>query len=335
MNAFLLAAGFGTRLRPLSLELPKPAWPFFGAPLAAHVLRALAAAGARQVVVNLHHLPESLREALEPWLPAGVRVLWSPEDSIQGTGGALVPWRELLSAGTFFLANGDTYQELDLAAMVRRHRETGALATLALRPLPAASSAPIEVDREGRVVGFLGARAPGASPGAPCDFTGVHLLEPEVLAHLPAGPHCINADVHRHLVAKGARLVGFFPPADAFWSDLGTPERYLGAHRELLVRGRVPAAGAGRLVRTDETTADGGRVRAPSYLGAGVRVGTGAVAGPHAVLGSGARVAAGTRVEHSVLWPGATAREPMVGAILSPSGGRMTLPVGKGGAGEA
>ncbi len=86
MKAFVLAAGLGTRLRPLTGELPKPAWPLFDVPLAAHVLRALAGAGVREAVVNLHHLPELLQESLAAWTPPGLRVRWSLEPRILGTG---------------------------------------------------------------------------------------------------------------------------------------------------------------------------------------------------------------------------------------------------------
>lgn len=324
LRAVVLAAGLGTRLRPLSLELPKPAWPLFDVPLAAHVLRSLAGAGVTQAVVNLHHLPERLREALEPWIPEGLRVRWSFEEVIQGTGGALLPWREFLSEGTFLLANGDTYQELDLSALLRRHRETGAAATLALRPLAPGSAAPIEADAEGRIVRFLGARAPGSGPGTPCEFTGVHALEPELLVRLPERSHCINADVHRHLVAEGAHLQGYFPPHEAFWSDLGIPERYLGAHWELLARGVLPPGVPGRLVSGEEETPEGGRVVGPSYLGAGAVVGPGAAAGPFAVLGAGARVGPGAQVGSSVLWAGASWQSGSLrGSILSPSGRRL------------
>lgn len=323
---FLLGAGLGTRLRPLSLEFPKPAWPFFDVPLAANVLGMLLAAGVREVVVNLHHLPERLQAALVPWIPAEVRVHWSPEDPIQGTGGALLPWRDLLDRGPFFLANGDTFQELDLKALARQHGETSAFATLALRPLPEGVRGPVEVDGEGRIVRFLDAKAPGYRAGRACEFTGIHLLEPVVLDHLPPRPHCINADVHRNLVARGERLFGFVPVREAFWSDLGTPERYLGAHFKLLEEGCLPTAAPGRLVLDDEDQPLGGRVLAPSYLGSEVRVPVGAVAGPFAVLGSRSSLAPGARVTRSVVWAGAEAVGELRGAILSPSGERMACP---------
>ena len=322
MKAFLLAAGLGTRLRPLSLERPKPAWPLFDVPLAAHVLHALVAAGADDVVVNLHHLPEAMRGLLAPWVPAGVRVRWSPEEQILGTGGALGPWRRHLAAGPFFLANADTYQELDLAAVAQVHHRQGALATLLLRLLPPGVEGPIEVDDAGRIVRFLAQRAPGTRPGRTCEFCGIHLLEPEVLESLPEGPCCINADVHAALVARGAPLFGYLAPTDGFWSDLGTPSRYLGAHAELLALGRVPALAPGRVVMGAKNDLGEGTVLGPSYLGPGVRVEAGAVVGPSAVLGRGAVAGERSRVARSVLWEGAraSAGETVCEQVCSASG---------------
>ncbi len=307
MKAFLLAAGLGTRLRPLSLERPKPAWPLFDVPLAAHVLHALAAAGADDVVVNLHHLPGVMRGLLAPWVPAGVRVRWSLEEQILGTGGALGPWRRHLATGPFFLANADTYQDLDLATLAQAHRCQGALATLLLRLLPPGAKGPIEVDDAGRIVRFLARRAPGTRPGRICEFCGIHLLEPEVLESLPGGPCCINAEVHAVLVARGAPLFGYLAPADGFWSDLGTPSRYLGAHTELLALARVPSLAPGRVVSGAEHDFGEGTVLGPSYLGPGAQVEAGAVVGPSAVMGRGAVAEERSRVARSVLWEDARA----------------------------
>ncbi|HSH69829.1 MAG TPA: NDP-sugar synthase [Deferrisomatales bacterium] len=322
MKAFVLAAGLGTRLRPLSLERPKPAWPLFDVPLAAHVLHALVAAGADDVVVNLHHLPGVMRGVLAPWVPAGVRVRWSLEEQILGTGGALGPWRRHLASEPFFLANADTYQELDLADLAGYHHRHGPLATLLLRPLAPGVDGPIEVDDTGRIVRFLARRAPGTRPGRTCEFCGVHLLEPEVLESLPEGPCCINADVHAALVARGAPLCGYLAPEDGFWSDLGTPQRYLGAHAELLALNRVPTLAPGRVVSGAEHDLGEGTVLGPSYLGPGARVEAGAVVGQSAVLGRGAVAEERSRVARSVLWEGARAAvgETVSGQVRSASG---------------
>jgi NDP-sugar pyrophosphorylase family protein len=308
------------------LELPKPAWPLFDLPLAAHALRRLARAGVEDAIVNLHHLPARLREVLEPWIPEGMRVSWSLEKRILGTGGALLPWRPLLAEGAFFLVNGDTFQDVDLVAMMNQHRKTGAVVTLTLREAAAGAAAPLEVDAAGRVVRFLGARAPGAEPGTPCEFTGTHLLDPTVLLRLPDRPHCINADVHQKLVGFGAPVYGFLTRPEDFWSDLGTPERYLGAHRELLRRGAVPEGCPGQVFAASGRARGGGWVEVPSYLGPDASIGPDCVAGPFAVLGAAARLERGARLSAGVLWAGACLSGEVVGGLIeSESGERMTV----------
>ena len=126
--------------------------------------------------------------------------------------------------------------------------ERGGVATLLLAPVAKGQDGPIEVDETGRIVRFLDARAPGTGPGRRCDFAGVHLLGSEVLAAargVGRESFCINADVHAPLVAAGRPLYGFLLPEGAWWSDLGTPERYLAAHRHFLEAGRLPPASAG------------------------------------------------------------------------------------------
>ncbi len=316
VKAFVLAAGLGTRLRPVSERLPKPAWPFFGVPLCAHVLHALAEAGVEEAIVNLHHLPQQLKEALTPWIPESLKVTWSFEATILGTGGALTPWLDELgqhSDQPFFLINADTYRELDLSAMLRQHRETNATATLALSALAPGTAGPIAVDAGGRITRFLKGVAPGeASPVQSCDFAGVHLLGPEVLrgvSGIDEEVFCINTAVHSALVAQGENYRGYFIAPDAFWSDLGTPERYLTAHFELMKRGKTPPLARGRLVTKEQTSAGGATILPPSYIEEGASVEAGALVGPLAVLGRGARVAAGARFARSVAWAGAVAGE--------------------------
>jgi len=301
MKAFLLAAGFGTRLRPLSEKIPKPLWPFFEVPIAVHAMRSLAAAGVDEVVVNLHHLADRLRSGLEPLLPEGISVRWSFEEKILGSGGALVPWKKFLENGPFFLINSDTYRVENLLPMKELHAKNNCLATLLLRRSDS-SKAPIEIDESGRIVRFLASRAPGAGTGLPCEFTGVHILEPEVLQNLPSGKFCINADVHAPLVSRGASLYGHVPDGNPYWSDLGTPERYIQAHMDLLAAGKLPEASPGRLFSQDFVLPGGGRIIAPAYIGQGVVVENSASVGPNAVVGSGSRIRKGCVLKNSVVW---------------------------------
>lgn len=309
-RAFVLAAGLGTRLKPFSDRIPKPAWPLFDRPIALHLIDALAGAGVVDFIVNLHHLPEQLRTSLETGMPEGAKVRWSFEERILGTGGALVPWLGEFSGEPFFLANADTHRSFNPAEMAASHEATDADATLSLVRLPEGEKGPIAVDAEGRIVRFLGAVSPeGGEPVAECGFTGVHVIGPRVMGQIARvaaerEKFCVNADVHSALVTEGARHFGFIP-ADGRWSDLGTPESYLNGHFAFLSGGDLPTGTGGELVTADREAPGGGRILAPSWLGDGAAVEAGGVVGPFAVLCPGAKVASGGVVARAVVWQGA------------------------------
>jgi mannose-1-phosphate guanylyltransferase len=299
--AMVLCAGLGTRLRPLTLRVPKPAVPVCGVPLVSWTLGLLAGAGAARAVVNVHHLPDAMAAAAEAGArAAGLPLALSPEPAIAGTGGALREARRHLDgAGAIVLVNGDVLFDVDLRAALAAHRRSGALATMVLLPMPpGATYATVDVDAGGAVRRIAGAFGPGGGGLTPWHFSGVHVLSPALLDLVPADP--FECDVNRHvyppLLAAGA-VRGLV--AGGYWNDLGTPARYLEASRDVLL-GRVPL---GRFARADP-------LRASAELAPGVRAGPGARIDPSARLAApafvGARclVPAGSAVEDAILWDG-------------------------------
>lgn len=275
----MLAAGLGTRMRPLTERRAKPALPVLNRPLILHTLERLARAGVSDVVVNLHHRPSSVRRAVGRGRPFGLRVRYSREARILGTGGGLRRALPLLGRGPVLVVNADVLFDFDLRALLRRHRESGALATLALRPNPDPSRyGPIVTDPSGRVLSLAG-RPPGAR-GRVSLFTGVHVVEATLLERLPRGVSDSVRDLYAPLVAEGGLVAGV--RVRGAWYDLGDPAHYLAAQRQLLRRSRRTRllAAAARLER-------GARVRG-------------------SVVGPGARVGAGARVLDSVLWEDVT-----------------------------
>jgi mannose-1-phosphate guanylyltransferase len=315
----VLCAGLGTRLRPLTERVPKPAVPVCGVPLVRWSLALLAGAGVRRAVVNVHHLPDAMAAAAaEAAAALGLRLTVSREPVIAGTGGALREARGALSgADALLLVNGDVLFDLDLPAALAAHRASGALATMVLLPMPAgARYASVEVDAGGAVRRIAGAFGPGGAGLSPWHFSGVHVLSPAILDRVGAEPFA--ADVNRHvyppLMASGA-VRGLV--ASGYWNDLGTPARYLEASRDLLA-GRVPlgrfagaepfgaaaevAPGVGAL--RGAHVAPGARLHGPALIGAGAEIAAGAEVGPQAVIGAGCRVPAGAAVRRAVLWEG-------------------------------
>lgn len=315
----VLCAGLGTRLRPLTERLPKPAVPVGGVPLIRYTLALLRGAGVRRAVVNVHHLPEIMeRAARSAAASLGLELDVSREPIIAGTGGALREARALLDgAETLLLVNGDVLFDVDLGGAVAAHRAGGGLATMVLLPMPSgARYAAVEVDAGGAVRRIAGSFGPGGTQLVPLHFSGVHVLSPALLERLQSAP--FECDVNRHvyppLMAGGhvrSHLV------DGYWNDLGAPDRYVAAHLDLLA-GRIPLARFAGVDPFDGCEDRGGGVRVapgvridpsavvagPALLGEGTVIEAGACVGPGAVIGAGCRVASGAVVHDAVLWDG-------------------------------
>ncbi len=309
-KAMVLAAGFGLRMRPLTLLVAKPALPVLNQPLLRWTLRRLARAGVREVVVNLHHLPETVVAAVGDGRGLGLRVRYARERSILGTGGGPRAVRELFGSEPFLLVNGDILFDFDLAALLRRHHESGARATLALRANRDASAySPVVTDRRGRILSIAGRPRPAA--GVVSLFAGVHVMEAALLAGLPDGPSDSVRDLYIPLLAQGAHLEGV--RLRGAWYDLGRPSLYLAAQLRLL-------AGSAALVDRKARVAAGARVRRSS-IGARARIGRGARV-ERSVVWEDASVAPGARVTDAILASGAVVREGerAEGVIVLPAG---------------
>jgi mannose-1-phosphate guanylyltransferase len=283
MKAMVLAAGLGLRMRPLTLLRAKPALPVLNRPLLHWTMERLARAGARDVVVNLHHLPETVTEVLGSGRRFGLRIRYAREETILGTGGGPRAVRGWLGKEPLLIVNGDVLFDLDLRRLLAAHRASGARATLALRqnPVPYAYS-PVVSDRKGRILSIAG--RPKRAHGAVTMFASVHVLDPALLDRLPEGVSDSVLDLYIPLLAEGAHLQGV--RTRGAWYDFGRPSLYRDAQLRLL-------PGRGR----DRVLVDGkARVAATARL-------------RRSVVGSGARILAGARVERSVLWDGAVVEE--------------------------
>jgi NDP-sugar pyrophosphorylase family protein len=237
----VLAAGRGVRLRPATDATPKPLLDLGGRPMIEYPLRMLAAAGVEEIVVNLHHLGDSIRAALGDGRRYGVRLHYSPENPLLDTGGALLPARSWLGDEPFALANCDALLDPDLAALWALHGARGALVTLVVRAdAHAEDYGALDCDATGLVRRFL-----GRPPGAPAAlerrmFAGVHVLSPEIFAHMPdAGAFSITRDVYRPLVERGAAIYGF--DYCGYWRDLGTAQSLEEARYDIRHKRFAPA----------------------------------------------------------------------------------------------
>jgi len=330
----VLCAGLGTRLRPLTERLPKPAVPLCGLPLVTWPLALLAAAGVRRAVVNLHHLPREMERAARGAAGAlGLSLEVSEEPVLAGTGGALRQARRLLEgASEILLLNGDVLFDADLAAAREAQRRSGALATMLLAPMPPGGGyAAVEADAGLAVRRIAGRFGPGGPGLAPWHFTGYHVLSPALLDLVPEAP--FDCDVNRHVYPPlmDGRVRGHLDRG--YWNDLGNPAGYLRAHADLLegrlspgrfpgadpLAGLRPGAVPGVWLGPGAAVEPGATLRPPAAVGAGSRVAAGATVGPRAFVGEGCSVAAGARVEEAVMWDGTAlpAGEELVGAVAA------------------
>ncbi|HEY6001130.1 MAG TPA: NDP-sugar synthase, partial [bacterium] len=237
-RAMVLAAGFGTRLRPLTNTTPKPLLPVANRPLLEYTFALLAGAGVREAIVNAHHLADELERGLRALDPSGLALHVSRERAILGTAGGLKRAESFLAGGTFLLLNGDFLVDVDLRRVLDFHVEMQATATMVL--VPDADAGVLGVDPDGVIRRFIAPR-PADEPAdrLSCGFTGIHVLEPEVFRLIPPNrPWEINRQAYPDLLKRGGRVCGFVHRG--YWREAGSPAGYLAANREVLA-GRAGA----------------------------------------------------------------------------------------------
>ena len=282
MQALVLAGGEGTRLRPLTLTVPKPAMPLAGRPFLTFMLDWLASHGVTESILSCGYRSDGVRQVLGD-IYDGMRLRYVIEEDPLGTAGPVrLAADEGVLADRFLVLNGDTLTDLDLSAELAQHERTGAGGTLALAAVEdTASYGVVPTDGEGRVVEFL---EKIDDPPTNRINAGAYVLEGSVAERIePGRAVSFEREVFPAMAAEGV-LYGYL--AEGYWIDIGTPERYLEATYDLLA-GRV----ASRLPPSDET----GSLVYDGSITMGARIGPQSVVGPHCVVGEG------SVVERSVL----------------------------------
>jgi mannose-1-phosphate guanylyltransferase len=313
MQAIVLVGGEGTRLRPLTESVPKPALTLVDRPFLAYMVEWLSDHGVEEVVLACGFLADVLREALGEADRGGARLRYVSEPRPLGTAGAIRFAADQLGEeleDRFLALNGDVLTDLDLTALLEAHRRRGARATIGLHPVEdAAAYGLVHRGADGRLDAFLektGEHTPGEVNA------GMYVLERSVLDLIPAGePASIERDVFPRLVGDGL----FGVPLDGYWMDIGTPDRYLQASWDILdstVATRVVASAPGVLIDPEAQVAAGVAPGPHAVIGPGCRVGEGALVRDSVLLG-GCTVGAGAQVSDSILAEGA---EVAAGACL-------------------
>lgn len=296
----ILSAGYGTRLWPLTEDRTKPAIPILGKPLVGYVAEYLARYGCDEILVNLHHRPQSVRQALGDGSKFGVKLHYVEEPEILGTSGALDNARALLDGGTFVVVNGKLITDIDLNAALETHRRTNAIATLVLLPNTAREKFSVVETAGGFLRGFGGMPAAQMSPDEPAEhdpplmFTGIQILEPRIFDYIPRGVFSHSTrDVYPQALANGERIAAHV--AGGRWYELSTIQRYLDISLLLLREtGQSFFAGAGceisataqveQSILWDNVVVEKGARVSRAVLGDHVRIGGGDVVENAAVV---------------------------------------------------
>src|SRR5688500_16996738 len=204
MRAIILSAGYGTRLWPLTEDRTKPAIPILGKPLVGYVAEYLASYGFDEIVVNLHHRPESVRKALGDGSRFGVKLHYVEEPLILGTSGAIDNTRQFFERDTFVAVNGKIITDIDLSAVLQTHRDMKAIATLVLLPNTRRERFSVVETEAGLIKGFRGMPATNEHGPAPLMFTGIQILEPRISEYIPRGVFShTTTDVYPKAIARG------------------------------------------------------------------------------------------------------------------------------------
>lgn len=310
MRVMVMAAGLGTRLRPLTDHLPKPLAPVGNRPVLEYLLRGIAAAGCSGAVINLHHRPEAIINVVEDGSRYGVPITYSVEEELLGTaGGTRRCADQLLTDDDIFLVtSGDGLHTIDLAALASAHRASGALATLTVKRVPDITGFGVVVtDGDGRVTSFQEKPDPSVALSDLVNV-GVYCFSGAIFDHIPtSGASDFGSQILPQLVAGGERVRAW--ESDAYWSDIGSLDELVAANLAV-ARGEIAVETSGTLINGVGASAVGvdpsATIRGPVLLGEGAIIGPNVVIDGPAVIGQRALIEADAHLQRVLVLPEAT-----------------------------
>jgi mannose-1-phosphate guanylyltransferase len=298
MKALILAGGEGTRLRPLTLALPKPVVPVVNVPFLRYQLELLHKHGVCEVILSLGYQPQKIEAVLGDGASLGMKVHYVVEQSPLGTGGAYKNAEALLDGPTIVF-NGDILCDLDLTDVIKRHQSNSATATLVLTPVQNPSAyGLVETTDGGRITRFLEKPSPEEIT---CNTinAGTYILEPEVLNTIPAGEnYSFERGVFPGLLRDQRPVYAYV--SEGYWIDIGTPQKYMQVHQDILHRRFRPPMSLAAATPSMAATAC---VDQNSQFAPGVVIGEGARV-QSSSLGEGCSIGNNAIVESCILWPG-------------------------------
>ncbi len=256
MKAMILAAGLGTRLRPLTEEISKPMVPIVNRPVMEHIVELLAHHGFREIYVNLHYHPQAITDYFGDGRKWGVSITYSYEEELMGTAGGVKKLEKELGEGTFLVISGDALTDLDLTSLVTFHRERGGMATLVVTPVEDPSKyGVVIVEEDGRITGFQ-EKPRTEEARSRLANSGIYVFEPQVLDMIPRGEfYDFGSQLFPRFLEEGIPFYGY--RHDDYWNDVGSIEEYKAGNFDALtgkVKVRIPGVRIGEDVWIGEDT---------------------------------------------------------------------------------
>lgn len=307
MKALLLAGGQGTRLRPLTENLPKPLMPVMDRPWLEHLVLQLKQQGIDQIVVAVKYHADKIRHRLGDGRRLGVHIAYVEESEPLGTGGAIKNAEPLLGP-RFLVVNADIIHAADLKALLSFHEQHGGLVTMGLTEVEDPSQyGVVEQAEGGRIVRFV-EKPPRHEAPSHWINAGIYVMNREALQGIPAGREVsVEREVFPRLVERPQGVFGL--RLSGYWLDMGTPERYLRLHRDVFneqfrLTPVAPMRARGVWIGAAEIPSDV-RLIPPVIIGDGAQIGRGAEIGPMTVIGERAVVGRGSKLSGAVVWPDA------------------------------
>jgi NDP-sugar pyrophosphorylase family protein len=299
MQALILAGGFGTRLRPLTLNLPKPVVPLVNRPILAYQIELLKRAGITDIILSLNYQPDKIQEVIGNGENYGVKIRYVTEPRPLGTAGAVKFAEEFINQTTVIL-NGDNLINLDISAVAEFHQKQKAAATIVLQRLEnPLGYGLVEIDEKNNVLNFL--EKPSAEELTQISTrtvnAGTYILEPEVLEMIPKDEnYSFEYGVFLKLLKQNRKFVAFVD--DSYWLDVGTPQRYLFAHQEI-INNRVIGF-SGEDFRGESKVSETGEICPNSIIGKNCVIENGAKI-ENSVLGENVLVGSNSIIKNSVI----------------------------------
>jgi NDP-sugar pyrophosphorylase family protein len=315
----LLAAGVGSRLEPLTTQVPKPLVPVANVPVMEHILRLLKAHGISEVYANLHYLPHKITEYFGDGARLGMKLTCRYEEQLSGDAGGVRSMKEHLLDDTFIVVMGDLLTDADLTSIIKEHKDKKALASIALKRVDDVTRFGIVVqDEQGFITGFQ--EKPKVEDAlSDLASTGIYILEPEVFSHIPeSGEFGFGRQLFPQLVAKGLPVLGIEMAKGTYWSDVGAIPQYLESNFDALdgvvklqncisedqsQNGKSPAkAAGGRVVGAGTTISPSAEIDAILMTGKNCQIGANAKLSGHVVMGDNCVVEEGASLTNCLVW---------------------------------